>query len=362
MSEANRGVWGVVPPRGAGGGPWLVADVGGTNARFALVDGPDGDPYRVRSLPTRDHAGLAEAAAAYLGRYAPDVRPSAACLAVAGPVTGGTFRLTNAGWPKGTPEEVRAHLGLPRLEVINDFEALALALPRLRDDDLIPIGRTPERSEPGGVGGRPPTGSTDRPSASGTLAVVGPGTGLGVAGLVPTPSGWVPLPGEGGQVDIPAATDREVEVARLLRAERGSATAELLLSGDGLTRVHRYLAALDGAPAGPLTAQRICERRDDPLCREALHMFCALLGSLAGNVALTLGARGGVYLGGGILPRIADVLRGSAFRARFEAKPPVEDYLRGIPTALIVHPGPALAGATMRIAQGLPDPDSLEPA
>ncbi|WP_243708476.1 glucokinase [Actinomadura sp. GC306] len=323
--------------------PWLVADVGGTNARFALVDGPDGDPYRVHCLPTRDHAGLAEAAAAYLSRYAPDVRPSAACLAVAGPVTDGRFHLTNAGWPKGTPEEVRAHLGLPHLEVINDFEALALALPRLRADDLIPIG-------------------TGNPSTAGTLAVVGPGTGLGVAGLVPTSSGWVPLPGEGGQVDVPAATDREIEVARRLRDEHGSATAELLLSGSGLTRIHRYLAAIDGRPAERLTAKEICERPGDPVCREVLDMFCALLGSLAGNVALTLGARGGVYLGGGILPRIADVLRASAFRARFEGKAPVEDYVRGIPTALIVHPRPALAGATMRIAQTPPVPDTLEPA
>src|SRR5690606_20589795 len=230
----SRTVRGVAPrPRRGEGGPWLVADVGGTNARFALVDGPDGVPYRARSLPTRDHAGLAEAAAAYLGRHARDVRPSAACLAVAGPVTGGTFRLTNAGWPKGTPEEVRAHLGVPHLEIVNDFEALALALPRLGEDDLVPVG------------GR-------RPSADGTVAVVGPGTGLGVAGLVPTPSGWVPLPGEGGQVDVPAATDRELEVARLLRAEHGSATAELLLSGGGLSRLHRYLAALDGAAAEPL--------------------------------------------------------------------------------------------------------------
>lgn len=339
----SRTVRGVVPrPRRGEGGPWLVADVGGTNARFALVDGPDGVPYRVRSLPTRDHAGLAEAAAAYLGRHARDVRPSAACLAVAGPVTGGTFRLTNAGWPKGTPEEVRAHLGLPHLEIVNDFEALALALPRLGEDDLVPVG------------GR-------RPSADGTVAVVGPGTGLGVAGLVPTPSGWVPLPGEGGQVDVPAATDRELEVARLLRAEHGSATAELLLSGGGLSRLHRYLAALDGAAAEPLTAKEICERPGEPRCREALLMFCALLGSLAGNVALTLGARGGVFLGGGILPRIADVLRDSEFRARFETKPPVEDYLRGIPTALIVHPGPALVGATLRLAQSLAPRDLPAP-
>ncbi|WP_344907564.1 glucokinase [Actinomadura meridiana] len=320
--------------------PWLVGDIGGTNARFALVDGPDGVPTRVESLPTRDHAGLAEVAAAYLARYAPDVRPSAACLAVAGPVTNRTYHLTNAGWPRGTEEEVRAHLGLAHLEIINDFEALALSLPRLGEDDLIPLGGT-------------------APDPAAPLAVVGPGTGLGVAGLVPTAGGWAPLPGEGGQVDAPAATDRELEVARLLRAERGVANAEDLLSGDGLGRIHRYLAVLDGASAAPLTAQEIVERRDDPRCAEALHMFCALLGSLAGNVALTLGARGGVFVGGGILPRIVDVLRGSAFRARFEGKPPVEDYLRGIPTALIVHPGPALAGATLRLAQSLPE---TEPA
>ncbi|WP_067458056.1 glucokinase [Actinomadura macra] len=314
-------------------GPWLVADVGGTNARFALVDGPGGEPFRVGSLPTRDHAGLADAAAAYLERHAPGVRPSAACLAVAGPVAGGTFRLTNADWPVDTPEAVRARLGIPRLEILNDFEALALSLPRLRPADLVPIGGP-------------------RPGALGApMAVVGPGTGLGVAGLVPVGGGWVPVPGEGGQVDVPAATGREIEVMKLLRAERGAATAEYLLSGDGLARIHRYLAEIDDVESGPLGAAEICARPGDPRCREALHMFCALLGSLAGNVALTLGARGGVYLGGGILPRMADVLRESTFRSRFEAKPPVEDYLRPIPTALIVHPGPALAGATARLAQ-----------
>ncbi|WP_240809783.1 glucokinase [Actinomadura sp. WMMA1423] len=317
---------------------WLVADVGGTNARFALVDGPNGVPSEVRSLPTREYPGLAEAAAAYLGMVG--ARPAAACLAVAGPVTDGTFHLTNAGWPKGTPEAVRDHLGLAHLEVLNDFEALALALPRLGDDDLVSVGAG--RADPGAP-----------------LAVVGPGTGLGVAGLVATPSGWVPLPGEGGQVDIPAATDREVEVARLLRAETGAATAEFLLSGAGLARIRRYLAMLDGGPARDLTPRQVCEDLGDPLSREAVEMFCALLGSLAGNVALTLGARGGVYLGGGILPRIVDVLQGSAFRARFERKPPVEEYMRAIPTALIVHPGPALVGAAVRLAQSLPH---LEPA
>jgi glucokinase len=320
---------------------WLVADVGGTNARFALLDGPGGTPSEVRSLPTAGYPGLAEAAAAYLA--AVGVRPSAACLAVAGPVGGGTYHLTNAGWPRGSVEEVRAHLGVPHLDVINDFEALALSLPRLGPDDLV------------AVGGRAPA-----PAGAAPLAVVGPGTGLGVAGLVPTPHGWVPVPGEGGQVDVPAATDREIEVARLLRAEKGAATAEYLLSGAGLARIHRYLSVLDGAPAAGLTAREITERRDDdPRRVEALRMFCALLGSLAGNAALTLGARGGVLLGGGILPRIVDVLHASEFRARFEGKPPVEDYVRAIPTALIVHPGPALVGAAVRLAQSLPD---MEPA
>lgn len=321
---------------------WLVADVGGTNARFALVDGPDGTPSRVGALPTREHAGLAEAAAAYLERYAPGVRPSAACLAVAGPVAGGTFRLTNAGWPAGTLEEVRTRLGLRHLEIVNDFEALALALPRLGPADLVPVG-------------------TALPAGGAPLAVVGPGTGLGVAGLVRAPDGWVPLPGEGGQVDVPAATGREVEVMRMLRAERGAATAENLLSGDGLARTHRYLTLIDGVAAEPLTAAQVCARAEDPVCREAREMFCALLGSLAGNVALTLGARGGVFLGGGILPRMADTLRESAFRSRFEAKPPVEDYMRAIPTALIVHPGPALVGATVRLARSL-TAETLEPA
>ncbi|WP_067482450.1 glucokinase [Actinomadura hibisca] len=322
-------------------GPWLVADVGGTNARFALIEKPGGAPARVASLPTREHAGLADAAERYLAEHAPDVRPVAACLAVAGPVAQGRFRLTNADWPADTADRVRDRLGLAHLEILNDFEALALALPALGPDDAVRVGD----AAPGGPGG--------------ALAVVGPGTGLGVAGLVPTPAGWLPLPGEGGQVDIPAGTEREVEVMRLLRAERGAATAEYLLSGDGLVRTHRLLSMIHGVPAVPCTAAEIAADRTDPVRAEALRMFCALLGSFAGNVALTMGARGGVYLGGGILPRIADILRDSDFRARFEDKPPVRDYLRSIPTSLIVHPCPALAGAAARLAQS---PSALEAA
>ncbi|GAA2586869.1 glucokinase [Actinomadura fulvescens] len=319
--------------------PWLVADVGGTNARFALVAEPGAAPEHVGTLASRDHAGLAEAAETYLAEHAGGARPRAACLAVAGPVVEGRFRLTNADWAADTTERVRAHLGLDHAEVLNDFEALALALPHLTDADLRPVGGTALPARDG----------------SAPLSVLGPGTGLGVAALLPTPAGWIPLPGEGGQVDIPAATDREVEVMRLLRAEQGAANAEFLLSGDGLERLHRLLGMIHGVRPEPLTAAEISVHRDG-LCAEAIEMFCALLGAFAGNAALTLGARGGVYLGGGILPRIADVLDTSDFRRRFEAKPRVEEYVRAIPTALIVHPNPALVGATARLAQTLLEP------
>jgi glucokinase len=337
------------------GYPWLVADVGGTNARFALIEGPGEPPVRIRALRTRNHAGLAEAAAAYLADIG--ARPVAGCLAVAGPVADGRIRLTNAGWAPDSVERIRAHLDLPDLEIINDFAALAFSLPHLSPEhDLHPLGV----ASPPIVDGTAP------------LAVLGPGTGMGVAGLVPVPARgphtrWIPLPGEGGHVDVPAATDREIELMRLLRAELGVGNAEYLLSGDGLTRIHRLLAVIHGVKTAPQTPAQICamaaaaERADDALRAEAVEIFCGLLGSFAGNVALTLGARGGVFLGGGILPRIADTLADSDFRRRFEGKPPVEDFLRAIPTALIVHPHPALLGAAAHLAQSRNTP-FLEPA
>jgi glucokinase len=302
-----------------------VADIGGTNARFGLVAHPGGKPERVRVLAGQRYPGLAEAALDYLA----GVRPGAACLAVAGPVTGGRFTMNNSPW-HGSAEELRSALGAAHLELVNDFEALALSIPQLSAGDLRPIG---------GAAG----------PAEGPVAVLGPGTGLGAALLVPTDRGWRPVPGEGGHVDLAPVTDREAEVVRLLRAECGSGSAELILSGPGLARLHRLLALLDGTPAEPLTAADICARRDDSRCAATLDAFCALLGSFAGNAALTMGARGGVHLGGGILPRIADVLDGGEFRRRFEAKPPVEDYLRTIPTSLIVAPTPGLAGAAYRL-------------
>lgn len=321
----GRAVWAPSPER-----PWLVADIGGTNARFGLVQEPGAAPSRVQVLACREHAGLSEAAATYISRHAGDVRPVAACVAVAGWVTGDAFRLTNAHWADSAAA-IRADLRLDHVELINDFEALALALPTLRPADLRAIG-------------------AELPAGDGNRVVLGPGTGLGVAGLVRAGDRWTAVAGEGGHVDLPAATERELELMRMLRAEHGTGSAESLLSGEGLTRLYGLIARVHGVPVEPLTAAQICARRSDPLCHETLETFCALLGSFAGNAALTFGARGGVYLGGGILPRIADVLRRSDFRRRFEAKAPVESYLRAVPTALIVAPTPALAGAAARLA------------
>lgn len=308
--------------------PWLVADIGGTNARFGLVERPGSAPVRVRVLAGRDYSGLIEAALDYLG----EVRPVAACLAVAAPISQGRFQMSNAPW-SGSVEQIRGDLGLDHVELINDFEALALSLPFLSGPDLRPIG---------GAGS---------PVPGAPLAVLGPGTGLGTAVLVPAGRGWIPIPCEGGHVDIPVVDDLEVEVMRLLRAEQGSGSAELLLSGAGLARLHRLIAIVHGVRSDQRTPADICARSADPLCAETLRVFCGLLGSFAGNTALTTGARGGVYLGGGILPRIADVLEAGPFRRRFESKPPVQDYLRSIPTSLIVAPTPALAGAAARLDQ-----------
>lgn len=309
--------------------PWLVADIGGTNARFGLVTEPGGQPQAVAVLAGADHDGLPEAVAAYLADHAGGVQPGAACIAIAGPVEGDRYRLTNAGWAGSVRD-----LGIPNAELLNDFEALAASLPHLAGDDLVSLGG-PEPSR-------------------GVKAVLGPGTGLGVGGLVPAVEGWVPIPGEGGHVTVPVLDERDHAVVQALRAEGlEHVVAEHLLSGPGLTRLHHGLALVHGVDAPRLSASDIVARLDDSLCAETVEVFCGMLGTFAGNVALTLGARGGIYLGGGVLPRIVDRVRSSDFRRRFEATPTLNDYLSAIATTLIVAPQPALVGAAAWLNQRL---------
>ncbi|MEU8176709.1 glucokinase [Microbispora hainanensis] len=312
--------------------PWLIADIGGTNARFGLVTRPGGQPEAVAVLDVSQHLGLADAVAAYLADHAGGVRPGAACLAIAGPVDKDRYRLTNAGWTGSVKE-----LGIPHTVLLNDFEALAISLPHLAGDDLVPLGGPP-------------------PAAGLTKVVLGPGTGLGVAGLVPVREGWQPVPGEGGHIAVPAVTDLEMEIVRAVRADGlPYVDAEHLLSGTGLPRLHRGLALVRGVTPEDRTAAQITSS-DDPLCAETVEVFLAMLGGFAGGVALTFAARGGVYLGGGVLPRLVSRIPGSAFRARFETTAPaLREYAAAIATVLITAEQPALTGAAAWLAQRNPD-------
>jgi glucokinase len=322
--------------------PWLVADIGGTNARYGWVARPGGAVAHVRSLPCAAHAGPAEAAAAYLADLRRQLGPGfeaprAAAWAVASSVDRDRVSLTNSGW-SFSRRDARTSLGLDRLDVLNDFEALALALP-----GLLPAQRR-------AVGCVPPAGG-------GALAVIGPGTGLGVAALVPHRGGWVAVPGEGGHATLAPTDELESAVLAAARHEFPHVSAERLLSGIGLPVLHRALAAVQGCVADPLSAEHIIERGidgRDALSGHTLDLFCALLGSFAGNVALTVGARGGLYVGGGIVPRIGERFFSSPFRERFEAKGRFRPYLQAIPTHLITDTMAALTGARAALAQGAP--------
>jgi glucokinase len=240
---------------------------------------------------------------------------------------------TNSHW-RFSCASLQAELGLDSLQVLNDFEALALSLPRLSPQQLRAMDRLP--------------------SARGTLAVIGPGTGLGVAGVVQTRHGWVALPGEGGHMTLAPADDFESELLRQVRGEFPHVSAERLLSGIGLPTLHQGVAAVMGHSVPVLSTQAIVDaglQGEDAVCSRTVDQFCALLGGFAGNVALTLGARGGVYIGGGIVPRLGERFFRSEFRARFEAKGRFQDYLAAIPTALITDTLAALTGAALAIEQ-----------
>ena len=310
--------------------PALVADIGGTNARFAMVDQPGAKVRDVVHLKTGDYPGLAEAMSAYCERSGE--KPKAACVAVAGPVMSDQISFPNQDFAFSISETKR-RTGLP-LAVINDCAAFAYSLPHLPESELISIG--------GGeaVSGRP-------------KAVVCPGTGLGAAGLMPNGKGWLAVPGETSHVDLPVVEELEIEVLRLVRKERGRTSIESILSGPGLLVLRNAIANVLDLDAPPMEAAEITKlgtaADSDPLCRQTLETFCALLGGVAGNYALTFGAIGGVYLGGGIPPRFPDFLKASAFRRRFEAKGRMSDLLKRIPTRIITGDDVALRGAAAHL-------------
>ena len=307
----------------------LLADVGGTNARMAWQDGPGAPIEHIEVLPVADHASLQAAIHVYLNRLGR--RPAVAAIAMANPVTGDLVQMTNHDW-SFSQSALRQDLGLSTLRVLNDFTALALALPHLPANELRQVG-----------------GGAAVPGAA--IGLLGAGTGLGVSGLLPDGAGgWAPIAGEGGHVTLPAATARERVVMDALVARHGHASAERVASGTGLLETFLILCEADGVDARAFTSaaavSEAAQHGKHPQALEALQTFCGVLGAVAGNLALTLGARGGVYIGGGVVPRLGAWFDTSPFRERFEAKGRFEGYLGEIPVWVITSPqSPALLGA-----------------
>jgi glucokinase len=302
----------------------LLADIGATHARFAILNAREF--ARTEVMMVADYDTAADAIAAYLGGIPADEKPSEAAFAVAGPVTGDRVMMMNSPW-NFSIAAMKQQFGWARLHVINDFAANALAVPELTPDDLAKIG----------VGEAVPEAP---------IAVLGPGTGLGVGGLIPVEGRWIALPGEGGNVTLAALDSREAAIIDILRRQYAHVSAEIVLSGPGLVNLYESLCELAGKPATPSTPEHITHLYPgcDPQCREAVAIFCAMLGTFAGDVALTFGARGGVYLMGGILPKMLEIVRHSAFRERFEFKGRYRNYLSAIPTFVVTHPFPAFLG------------------
>ncbi len=311
-----------IPPRA------LVADIGGTNARFAVADLVTLEVSAVRRFRNADHASLADAIRFYLKDVSEEV--AHAGIAVAAPVLQDTIQLTNAPW-SFSQSTLAGEAGLDAVHMLNDFEALSLSLPYLAPDELHQIGGEP-------------------PVEHGPKVVLGPGTGLGVAGLVWSPTGWVAVASEGGHATLGAETEGELALVERLRKGRERLSVERALSGPGLTELHQAIAASRGhgeEVLEPIEVERRALSGEDEVAEEALDIFTTWLGRFAGDVALVFGARGGVYLGGGIAPKLLRRLTQGDFREAFEHKGRMQPFVAPIPVYVILAEFPALKGAAV---------------
>jgi glucokinase len=308
--------------------PRLIADIGGTNARFALLDGQSHRDEIV--LACADYPDFVSAAEHYLtqvGAAQKGKRPVEAAVAIAGPITGDIIRMTNHVW-QFSAARVRQQLGFARLIFLNDFTALAMAVRHLPESELEPIG-----------GGRP--------VANAAIGLIGPGTGLGVSGLIPSGSHWIALQGEGGHATLSVMNEREMAVLRQLHQRFSHVSAERVISGPGLVNLYEAISVIERKVPDPLTPKEITRRANEGSCArclETVNMFCALFGTMAGNLVLTLGAVGGLYIGGGVVPHLGRLFKSSPFRDRFEDKGRYAEYLSAVPVYLIRSPLPAFVG------------------
>lgn len=302
----------------------VVADVGGTNARFALAT-PEGAAFGLSQI-SNYHCGSAQGLGELLCRYLRelgDVRPERACLAIAGPNDGRTGTVTNLGW-QADSDVLAREAGLAHVLLANDFAALASAAPALDESATRLL--------------KPGTARADGP-----ISVLGPGTGLGVALVVPHRGGYTTVSTEGGHMGFAPVTPAEIALCAHVRGQLPHVSIESLLCGAGLTRIHGFVSGNAGLPAPEVSARALAGT--DAHCVEAVQMFIGILGSVAGDVALVHGATGGVMIGGGILPRLVPLLSGSSFCERFLAKEPMRALLEKMPVRLITAEHVALHGA-----------------
>jgi len=312
--------------------PRLLGDVGGTHLRFALALEPRGGIVGMKAYDWNDGTGIESAVARYLAQQG-QARPRACALSVAAPVSGDEVSLTNRGWSFSTAE-LQDRLGVERLAVLNDFTALAFAVPRLTPADVRQVG-----------------GGAAVPDAP--IAILGAGTGLGVSASLAASTGRLAVSSEGGHATVSGSDDIEDRLLSILRQQFGHVSFERVLSGDGIVNLYRAHCAIDGVEAAPLDAAAISQRAVggvDVRCVAAIDRFFGLLGTFAGNLALTFDARGGVFLAGGIVPRLIERIGSSSFRLRFESKGRFRSYLERIPTKVIADPAAAaLLGANQAL-------------
>jgi glucokinase len=312
----------------------LLADIGGTNARFALADVAGAHPLHadsVRSFEVANFQSLAAAAEHYLDGFAAErARVSTGVFALAGRVDGDAARITNHTWTISRADTQRS-LGLAKLRLVNDFAAQAMAISLLGPEDLAIIGNVPWQP------------STD---CSRTYGVLGPGTGLGVGALVVREGCTFALETEGGHVSFAPGNDEESHLLERMTERFGRVSNERLVCGAGLVNIFRALCEMSGDEARDLQPQDVTAgaAAGDARCRHAVEVFCSVFGAIAGDLALTLGAWDGIFLTGGLVPKMLDELRGSAFRRRFEAKGRFAGAMAAVPTVAVLHPQAGLLG------------------
>ena len=311
----------------------IIADIGGTNMRVAQTD-EDGNISNIEIYACADYAGLADVLSNFLARHQLQDKKINACLAIACPVDKDLIVMTNLPW-QFSQQALKAELQLNELVLINDFTAIAHAIPQLTESQKVQIGSGET------IAGKP-------------ISICGPGTGLGVANLVALNQGWLSLSGEGGHVDFAPVDQQEIAILNFLLTKYARVSYEQLLSGLGLEQIYQALSFIKNGIASELPAKEITTRalaNSCDLCAETLAQFCRVLGSFAGNLALTLSSYGGVYIAGGIVPRFINYFENSDFRARFEAKGRMSGFNQPMATFVVTEEQPGLIGASAYLRQ-----------